>query len=153
VIRIGGAGEVRLVAGVAIGRCPRENAIDVAAGAGHRRMRSRQRERGVVVVKRRPGPGSRGMAGLACGWESRRNVCRIRSAGEIGGVARIAVRRRARKHTVNVATRAWCRDVCPGQWELCIRIVVELDISPVHSRVADGAIVGETGLGVIRICR
>ena len=41
----------------------------------------------------------------------------------------------------------------PGEWELCKRSVVETDISPVHCGVADRAIAGESGLGVIGIRR
>ena len=67
-------------------------AVDVAVGAYPRRhrMRTGQRERRSVVVKGGVRPDSRVVTQFARGWEAGRRVCRIRRAGIILLMARVA---------------------------------------------------------------
>ena len=90
VIGIRGPGEVRLVAGVAIGRRSREDVIDVAKIAGHRGVRAGQRERRVVVIEGCARPVRGGVAGVAGGGEARRRVIGIGGAVPIRLVASVA---------------------------------------------------------------
>lgn len=55
-------------------------------------MRASERERCVVVVERRACPAGRGVACVACGWESSRGVIGIRGSIPICLVAAVASR-------------------------------------------------------------
>lgn len=70
VVGIRGPREICLMAGVAVGRSPSEDIIDVAKGAGHGGVRAGQRERCAVVIEGGPGPGRCGVAGIASGGEA-----------------------------------------------------------------------------------
>src|ERR1700757_425262 len=77
VVRIGRPRVVRLVASVAVGGQGRVVVVYVAACAAHRGMRTGQRERGVVVIKRCRRPGTRAVAYVALLRESRRDMVGI----------------------------------------------------------------------------
>ncbi len=150
VIRIGGAVVVLGMAGVAVGRGPSEDVIDVAARAGHGGVRAGQREGRVVVVEDRAGPACGGMAGCARRREASGLVIRIGRAGEVLGVARVAIRRSSSKHVIDVAAGAGDRRVRAGQRERRL-VVIEDRARPRGGGVAGLAGGGEAGGHVIRI--
>jgi len=90
VIWICGSGEICLVARVARSRRSSKNIVDMAFDAVDGRMCAGQREWRVVMVERRPGPGSGGVAGVAGCGEARRCVGRIGGPVPICRVAAVA---------------------------------------------------------------
>jgi len=88
-----------------------------------------------VMVKRRVRPGDRGMAESAIGREACRHVIGIGGAGEILGVAGIAVKRNRCVVVVDVALRARHGNVGTGEGELG-RVVIETRSGPVGGAVA-----------------
>ena len=123
-----------LVAANAGQRQRRVVVVHVTAGARHRRVETRQRERCVVVIERRICPQHSVMAQLAGRREAR---MRHRRRGTIksGLVTRNARRHRYVVVVVDVAQGARCRQVRPHQRE-SRRRVIELPIRPHHRVVA-----------------
>ncbi len=87
VTRTCGAGEVRLVTRVTIGRRRRVRTAHVTFDAGDADVGTGQGELRFVVIERGRRPRCRRMAHLACGWESGLNVIRIRSAVVVRAMA------------------------------------------------------------------
>lgn len=82
-------------------------------------------------------PRYRGVAQRAIGGEACGQVIRIGGAGVIGSMARIACRRGALVHIVDVACAARQRGMCSGQCIACVLQVVELCVEPrVHGVAA-----------------
>ncbi len=90
-VRIGRAGEIRLVATVAVGGYRGEVASDVAEVAGHGDVETRQRERRLAVVERGRLPSRSGVAGGAGGGEAQQGVFGIGGGVEIFDVTGGAV--------------------------------------------------------------
>ena len=88
-----------------------------------------------VVVKRRGLPGDGGMAESAVSREPCRDVIGIGGAGEILGMARIAIKRNRCVVVLDVALRARHGNVRPGEWELG-GVVIETRSGPVGGAVA-----------------
>ena len=124
-----GAGEIRLVAGIAVGWNSGEVVVHVAGGAGHGFVRTGQREGSLVVVEDCARPGRGVVANLARGWEVRRLVIGIGGPVVILGVAGEAIRRRARKDIVDVAGGAGHGFVRTGQREYGL-VVIEGSARP-----------------------
>src|SRR5258708_18175271 len=103
---VGGACVVCLVAGVAVGRCPDEDVVDVAVGAGHGGVRAGQREWRVVVIEDCPGPCRSGVAGGASSREACGHVIGVVGAGVVRLVAGGGIRRWPREDVFGWANRA-----------------------------------------------
>jgi len=146
VIGILGAVEIRQVAGDATRNRNLVVVVDVAGGAGCRRVRARQRERSLGVVKRRRSPGIDGMAILAGLREACAHVVGILGILEKRQVAGDACRTGQIVVVVGVAIGAGPRRirVASGQEEPCQR-VIELRIEPIVRRVALFASSGKRG--------
>lgn len=146
---------VGLVARITVGGNGRVIAIDMAGGTSDGRVCAGQREHR-VMVKRRGRPGHRGVAESAVGGEACRDVIGIGGAGEILGVAGIAVERNRGVVVIDVALRARHGNVRPGQGELG-GIVIETRSGPVGGAMAGFAGCRETtgrvrrGVGVVVI--
>ena len=74
--------------------------------------------RELAMRESRASPGCRCVAARAGGRESRRRVVRVVGGRVLGLMARVAVRRRARKDVVDVAACAGRVDVRPGERKL-----------------------------------
>lgn len=114
---------VWLVAPVTIRWRRRETPVQVARRAWHGQMKTRERESGLAMVKRRGLPRGGGMASRASCGDPGGDVGRIRGAGEILCMARIAIRRRGGVVAVDVAQRASDGDVRPGKRESRFAVV------------------------------
>ena len=87
VVWISRAGVIRLMARVAIRGYRGVVVVHVAIGAGHRGVRPSQRERRVVVIKRRRLPCRGVVAQVASLRESRRHMVGSRGAIKVGEMA------------------------------------------------------------------
>ena len=149
VIRIRGPREVCLMAGIAIGGRAREHAVHVALDAIHTDVRAGERERRVVVIEGRSGPGGCRMAGIARGRESRGGVIRICGSVPIGLVTAVAVRGKRREVIVRVTLRAGQGGM--SSRERKDRCVVERRRAPTARRMANRTIGWETRSDMIGI--
>jgi hypothetical protein len=122
-VGIGGPREVSRVTGVAIGWRPREDIIDVAAGAGHRGMGASQREWCAVVVEDRTSPRCRRVAGRTGCRETCRNVIGIGGSCEISLVTGVAVGGHSRIVIRNVAKCAGDCRVRARERERCVVVI------------------------------
>ena len=150
-VGIRGAGEVLLVAAVAIGRQGGVVAVHMALGARRRHVSARQRELGLVVIEGGPVPPRRGVAQGAVGREPAGNVGRISGSLEVRLVAAVAVGGGVVVVAVGMALRTGDRGVLTGEWPLRVEGVIEAGVVPVHRGMADGAIAGQPELDVRRI--
>lgn len=143
---------VRLVAADARCRQGRVVVVDVAirANAWRYQVRSRQRERCVVVIERGVSPDDRVVTEFAGGRESRRSVRRIVRVAVILLMARIAQRAIQRVIVVDMAVRTLTRRhrVRSGQGKSGGR-VIELSVGPQHRVVAGFARKREACGGVV----
>ena len=122
VTRIIGAGEISLMAAVAVGGNRCVVVIGVALGAGQRGMEAQQREhRGVIEGGR--SPISRGVAERAIGRKASRHVSRIGCSAKVCLVARVAIRGRTGENIIDVARRARNRRVCAGERERGVVVI------------------------------
>ena len=151
VIGIRGAGEISLVAGVAVRGRASEDIVDVALIAGDRNMRASEREGRVVVIEGSASPGSGGMAGIAGGGESCSSVIWIGCSVPICLVAAVTGGRQCCVVVVCVACGAGNRGVEAGERKRRV-VVIERGGAPGRGGVADGAVGGETGSDVVGIC-
>ena len=149
VIRVCGSREIRLMAGVASGGGSCKDVVDVAFDAVHGDVRAGERERSVVVIERCSGPGSRGVAGIASGWEACRCVSRIGGSVPIRRMASVTGSGQSCVVVIHVALCARDGSVCAGQRK-CRGVVVEGCTGPVGCGVACGASGGEADGGVRR---
>lgn len=152
VIRIGCSGVVRLVASVAIRRQGRVIVVHVATRACHRGMRARQRERRVVVVKRRRRPGCGAVAHVALLRQTCRHVVRIGRPLEVLHVATHARRAGQAVVAAQVALAALQTGVPTGQGPARARMI-EGRARPGRRAVADLALLWESCCHVVRIGR
>lgn len=104
------------------------------------------------VVEDRSGPSRRVMTSETSGRESRRDVVRVRHAGEVRLVTGIAIRRRSCVASANVTTGALYINVRSGQRERRFR-VIEVCWNPSARRVTYFASLRKTCSDVIRISR
>jgi hypothetical protein len=142
--------EIGFVARIAVSRRTREDIVDVAQSAGDRRVRAGERERRVVVIKDRPGPVCRRMAGVARCRESRSSVGGIRGSIPICLVAAIAGGRQRCVVIVRVAGRA-CNGCMESRQRERRGVVVKRGWAPGGRCVANRAIRRESRSNVIRI--
>ena len=150
VIRVCGSREIRLMAGVASGGGSCKDVVDVAFDAVHGDVRAGERERSVVVIERCSGPGSRGVAGIASGWEACRCVSRIGGSVPIRRMASVTGSGQSCVVVIHVALCAGNGGMRAGEWERRV-VVIERGGSPVCRRVADRAICREAAGHVIRV--
>ena len=152
VIRIGRAVVIRLMAAHTRDRQCRVVVVHVAIGAGHSRVRPRQRERGRVVVEGRSTPVCRAVTGIARVGEAHLRVVGIRRRGVVLLMARHAGRVRTRQVVVAVhmACAARRAGVCSRQSEARARMV-ECPAPPVGGCVALVARLREACLYMVRI--
>ena len=129
----------------------REVAPDVAGGARHRRVRSRQGEFGEIVIERGSVPIYGGVAHSAVLREPRGHVIGIIRALPILQVARYALCAQTGEHIVRVTNGASHGRMRPGQREFGLRRMVERGSVPVHSAVALGTVLRKAGGRVRRI--
>ena len=116
-------------------------------------MRTRQRERRLVVIELRSLPTRGGVARGARGRESAGNVIRVRGPGEVLQMAARAIGGGCRIRPRHMALDARRGNVRAGQRELGSRMIEEAAL-PLHNRVAQGAVGGESRelmVGVLRI--
>lgn len=152
VIRIGRAVVIGRVTAVTGSRQGRVVVVHVATGACHGRVRTRQRECGVVVIEAGIGPRGGAVAHVARGREADLRVVRIIGVVVIRLVAGDATGVRAGQLViaVHVALLASDRKVEAGQCP-ARRRVIERATAPVGRRMALVASGWEAGLNVIRI--
>jgi len=150
VIRVGGAGVLGLMAGVAVCRRTDVDIVDVARGARRSDMRACQRERRVVVIEYGACPGSGVVAGVAGGGKASRGVIGIRSGLPVCRMAGVAILGDGGVVAVDVALRAGQRSVRTGEGKAYC-VVVERRRCPRGSGVTDGAVGREAGTDVVRI--
>jgi len=148
VVGIRGAGEIRLVAGIAVGRNCREVVIHVAGRAGHGFVRARQREGGLAVVKDCACPGRCRMANHTIRREARRLVIGICGPVVILGVTSIAVGGQSGEVVVHVACGAGHGFVRAGQREGGL-VVIEDRARPSGGGMAGLARGGEARLSMV----
>lgn len=139
---------IRLVAGIAVGGNRAVVVVNVAVGAGHCGMRSRQRERRVVVIERGGNPRARGVAQVALLRESDLHVVRVSRALEVFQVASNAGHAVQTVVSADVALRTLQGNMGAGQGKAggC---VVELAIDPKHRVMAAFASGGESSRHVV----
>lgn len=147
-VGIGRALVIPLVAGIAGSRRSRKLAVDMAAGARHGGMRSRQGEAGGVVIEAGRNPGGGAMAHLALLGKAGSRVVGIVGVLEILQMAGNAGSAEISELSTHVAGLALQRGMGAGQGEAG-EGVVELGIRPGSRAVADGAVGGEAGGGMI----
>jgi hypothetical protein len=149
-VRIGGSAVIRLVTRIAVRGRAGELTVDVATRAGHGGVGARQGKAGGVVIEsgRRPRRGV--VADLTLLRESRRLVIGIIRLVVIAEMARHAGCVRNLEIPAHVATGAGKLHMRAGQRKSCL-VMVEASRRPGGRAVADRAIRGETGGGMIRI--
>ena len=130
VVRIRRALVIFDVAGIAIRRRACKFSVDVALRARNVYMGSGQRKWRLRVIEYRASPRCRRVANRAVRRETRLHVIRIRCALVILDVARIAIGRRARKFTVDVALHTGDVHMSAGQRKLCEPVVIESRACP-----------------------
>ncbi len=151
VVGIGGAAVIGQVAALAGGQRTFVHVVQVALGALHRGVGSGQRELGgSTMVKFRAFPLCRRVALRAILRKS--GVGMIRVGGLVEGfeVAAVTALRRALEDPVDMALRALRIHVGAREREFCAARVVELRSVPLSGRMANGAVLGEAGSGVVR---
>lgn len=130
-IGIGCPGKVRLVAGVAGGRCRRVAIVRVTLRAGHGGVRTRQRiVRVERVIELGIEPVGRRVAICASVRQAELHVRRIVAACKVGRVARKAVRRRANEYIIAMTRSAWQCGMHPGERVAGIFQMIELRAEP-----------------------
>jgi len=117
VIRIRGSGEVLLVAAITCSRRTGKDIVDVAQNAGNRGMRTRQRERRVVVIEGCPAPVGGGVARIAGRGEACRGMRGVVGSGPIRLMAPVAGSRQRGVVVVHVAGSAGHGGMCARQWK------------------------------------
>ena len=132
--------------GRAIGRRTGKLAIDVALGARNRGVSPREWERSLRVIEDRPRPRDRRMARCARRWKPCLHVVWVGGAIELRHVARGAVGRGARKLIVDVALCACRCGMRAGERKFGKRGVIKTSSIPIHSGMANRAVVRQTGL-------
>ena len=150
VVRIRGGHILRLVTRVAIHRNRRVVVVQVAIGARNRSVRTRQRERSIVVVERGIGPNRRVVAEVARLRETCRHVAGIIGCVEIVQVAVHAGRAGDVVIAVDVALGALQRGVGAGKRK-ARRRMIKGSSGPGCRAVAYRAIGREAGSRVSRI--
>lgn len=150
-VRIGRSGEISLVTRIAGRWGPCEHIVDVALDAVDTDVRSREGERGVVVVERRSGPCRRRMAGIAGGRESRSGVVRIGRSIPVSLVTAKACGRQRRVVVIRMALGTGNSRVRTGQREPRV-VVVKRRWAPAACRVTNRAVGRESRGGVVGIC-
>ena len=149
VARIRGSFPVRLVTAKAGRRQCRVVVVCMALAARYRRMGAcKRKHRAVIETRWAPGAGC--VTEPAVGWESCRDVTRIRGARKLGLMASIARRGKRCVIVVHVALRARNRRMRARQWERRV-VVVEARESPRRCVVALCAIRRKTRRHVGRI--
>ena len=131
--------EVRLVTGVAICRSTGKDVIDMALIAGYCHVSAREREGCAVVVEGSAGPGSCGVAGVACGGEAGCGMVRIGRSIPIRLMAAITCCGKCRVVIVHVARSTRSGHMGAGQREWCA-VVIEGRRAPAARGMADGTI-------------
>lgn len=127
--------------------------IGVAVGAGGPFALVRARVDGEpCVVENSARPTACVVTRGARGWECRSRMVRIRHAGVVGLVARVAIRRRARVLASDVTVRTLHGYVRSRQRE-CSLAMVEVRGRPSRGAMADFAGLREARRDMIRICR
>lgn len=106
VVRVGRAGVLRLMAGVAVGGSPGEDVVYVALCAGYGSMGARQRKGRLAVVETSARPAYRRVAGKAGRGEARSLVVRVSGVVEVRSMAGVAVCGKGGEVTVHMAERA-----------------------------------------------
>jgi len=109
-----GSAEVCLVAPVASGGQGCVVVVDMALRASDGNVRASQRERRVVVIEGGPSPGGCGVASLAGGGETRRDVGRSSGCVEVCLVASVASGGQGCVVVVDMALRTSDGDVRAG---------------------------------------
>ena len=122
----------------------------MALDAVNRGMRSGERERGVVVVKRRSGPCSCGVARVAGGREACGCMIGVCGAVPVSLVAAVTRSRQRCVVVVGVALRAGDRRMRTCQREPRV-VVIERRRAPTTRRMADRAVGREARRYVVRI--
>lgn len=152
VIRIGGAQIILMMAPIAVRRQGGVVVVHMTAGARHRRMESRERKAGVIVVERSRNPCARVVAHVALLGESNLHVVGVVRILEILQMAADAGSVRQLVIVVHVALAALQRCVESRERKSSSR-VIERGCSPCGGVVADRAIRRESRLYVIGIGR
>lgn len=117
-IRVGRAGEVRLVTRIARRRRARVIVVRMALNAGQSRMHPRKRVVRIrCMIECDRCPVRRRMACVARGRERRRDMIWIRGSGEISLVASVTSRRQGCVVVVGVALCAGNRGMRSSQWK------------------------------------
>lgn len=142
VIRIGGAQIILMMAPIAVRRQGGVVVVHMTAGARHRRMESRERKAGVIVVERSRNPCARVVAHVALLGESNLHVVGVVRILEILQMAADAGSVRQLVIVVHVALAALKRRVHAGKRETGGG-VIECRAQPVGGRMAAGAILRE----------
>ena len=147
---ISGAGVIRSVAGIAVRGSRREIAVDVAAAACHRGVRSSQGECCVVVIKRRRSPVGGAVAQRAILGKAAGHVIGIRGALEGAEVTRNARRGKPDEYSAGMAAAAAQSHVRAGQRKRGLGVIKDRP-QPVGGAVADGAVGREACRHVIGV--
>src|SRR5712692_4989109 len=152
VLGVGGGVEILEVAGGAVGGGSLVVVVQVAAGAEHGEVEAGQGEQGLVVIKRGGLPGGGGVAQVTRLWEARGDMVGIGRGVEVLQVARDTGSRQPGIDVVHMAGGAGRTDVGPGQRKGRFGMI-EGGPGPGGRGVAQGAVGGESGGGVIRVGR
>src|SRR5712692_1605215 len=151
-VGVGGGVEILEVAGGAVGGGSLVVVVQVAAGAEHGEVEAGQGEQGLVVIKRGGLPGGGGVAQVTRLWEARGDMVGIGRGVEVLQVARDTGSRQPGIDVVHMAGGAGRADVGPGQRKGRFGMI-EGGPGPGGRGVAQGAVGGEFGGGVIRVGR
>ena len=139
--------------GIARGVERRILTIGMALDAGYARVGAGKREPGVVVIEARRRPGRGGVADLAILREPGRHVIRVHGGLIILGVTARTRHVQAGVDSARMALQARDGDVRPGQGEFSLCRVIEDGAGPVRGRMAERAILRESGGRVRRVIR
>lgn len=102
------------------------------------------------MIEGRRVPCARRMANGAIPWQSQLHVRRIIAVREIGGVARVALRRCSLENIIDVAGNAGEGGMRARKRITCVLQVVELGIEPAVHRVAAFACIRQAQPGVVK---